>query len=373
MSEHYDVIIAGGGFAGLCCAFNLKGKKVLVLETRKEIGRKHRGSQSSLYPYGERYEVDGNDIYFHKNKIRAHNAFMGRLTHMEFAAGEQKLIANAKNPSIVVDEGKIKGALEHRCREAGVDIITGAKVRSVETDGEHVSVYTEKKYDAQYLVGADGAHSQVIRHLPIKRRKIGSFAELEIEAECMDIPDEGFYAEFKNVTIGFYAQVYGDGYMLGAFQGLGMNGNRIDLKKYMDQAMQKMNVRGVTRQYGCFIPICLSAPSSYYKNILMAGDSVTSFSMATITGAMLMGLLAAEAILKKAQGVVNAFEEYDTKWRRDLQQASLDRMKYFFFLLRRLNEKRMGRLFKTLGGSDLASVGKGYYLKRIPGILRAFL
>lgn len=197
MSEHYDVIIAGGGFAGLCCALNLKGKKVLVLETRKEIARKHRGSQCSLYPFGERYEVDGNDIYFHKNKIRAHNAFMGQLTHMEFATGEQKLIANSKNPSIVVDEGKIKGAIEHRCREAGVDIITGAKVRTVETNGEHVSVYTEKKYDAQYLVGADGAHSQVIRHLPIKRRKMGVLQSWKLKQNIWIYLTRGFMLSLK--------------------------------------------------------------------------------------------------------------------------------------------------------------------------------
>jgi hypothetical protein len=32
----------------------------------------------------------------------------------------------------------------------------------------------------------------------------------------------------------------------------------------------------------------------------------------------------------------------------------------------------MGRLIKALGGSDLGSVGKDYYLRRIPGIIRAF-
>ena len=104
----------------------------------------------------------------------------------------------------------------------------------------------------------------------------------------------------------------------------------------------------------------------------MAGDSVASFSMLTITGALLMGFLAGEAILKDMEGVSSAFAEYDKKWRKVLQQGNMDKMKYIFFLLRRLNEKRMPQLVRALEGPDLASVGKGYYLKRIPGIIRAF-
>ncbi len=104
----------------------------------------------------------------------------------------------------------------------------------------------------------------------------------------------------------------------------------------------------------------------------MAGDCVSCFSMATITGAMVTGLLAANAVLKKMDGDEQAFEEYDKAWRKELQQASLDRMKNYLFLLRRLNEKRLGRLFQALGGADLGTVGKGYYIKRIPGIIRAF-
>jgi flavin-dependent dehydrogenase len=211
-----------------------------------------------------------------------------------------------------------------------------------------------------------------MRNLPLKRRKIGSLLEMEVEAQSMDIPDEWFYGDFKTVTTGLYAQPYGEGYMLGVFQGLGPGGKRINIKAYLEESIKKLNVRGITRQYGCLIPIHLSASSSYYKNIIMAGDSVSSFSMSTITGAMLMGLLAGEALLNKMQGAANAFEEYDKKWRKELQQASMDRLKYLFFLLRRLNEKRMGRLIKALGGSDLGSVGKAYYLRRIPGIIRAF-
>ena len=372
MSEHYDVIIVGGGYAGLCCGLKLKGKKVLILEARKEIARKNRGCQCSLYPFGESFGLEGDDINFHKNNFRARNAVMARLTHLEFESGGHKLISTPKDPMPIVDEGKVKGTIENLCREVGVRIVTGEKVRSIETNGSKVSVYTDKKYEADYLVGADGANSLVMRHLPLKRKKIGSLLEMEIEADYMDIPGNGFYTEIQGMMKGFYAQPYGEGYMLGVFQGLGMNGKKIDLKAYLEEAMKKMKVKTITRRYGCSMPVHLSASSSYYKNIVMTGDAVGSFSMVTITGAMLMGLLVAEAIIKKMEGDVSAFEEYDKKWRKDMQQGSMDGLKYIFFLLRRLNEKRLGRLFKALEGSDLGFVGKGYYLKRIPGIIRAF-
>ena len=372
MSDHYDVIIVGGGYAGLCCGLKLKRKKVLILEARKEIARKHRGCQCSLYPFGESFALEGDDINFRKNNFKARNAVMARLTHMEFESGGHKLISTPRDPLPIVDEGKVKGAIENLCREADVHVITGTKVRSVETDGRKVSVYTDKKYEADYLVGADGANSLVMRHLPLKRKKIGSLLEMEIEAENMDIPGNGFYAEIKGMLRGFYAQPYGKGYMLGVFQGLGVKGKRIDLKGYLEESIKKMKVKGITRRYGCSMPVHLSASSSYYKNIVVTGDAVGSFSMVTITGAMLMGLLVGEAVLKKMEGDTGTFEEYDKKWRKDMQQGSMDSLQYIFFLLRRLNEKRMGRLFKTLGGSDLGFSGKGYYLKRIPGIIRSF-
>lgn len=372
MSEHYDVIIVGGGYAGLCCGLKLKGKKVLILEARKEIARKHRGCQCGLYTLGESFDVEGDDINFHKNNIKVRSAVMARLSRMEMVSGGHKIISTLKNPMPIIDEGKTKGTIENLCKEAGVDIITSAKVRSVETDGEKVRVYTDKKYEAKYLVGADGAHSMVIRCLPLKGRKIGSFSELEVEAEHMDVPDDGMYGEMRGIKVGLYAQPYGSGYMLGVFQGLGMKDKRIDLKGYLEESIRKLKVKGITRRYGCDMPIHLSASSSYYKNIIMAGDTVSSFSMATIAGAMMMGLLAGEAVIKKMEGIAGAFEEYDKKWRKVLQQGSMDGIRYFFFLLRRLNEKRMGRLFKVLEGSDLGLVGKGYYLKRIPGIIKAF-
>ena len=297
---------------------------------------------------------------------------MAELSHLEFASGRHKLSSTLSNPMPIIDEEKIKGALANMCTENRIELGTGTTVKSVETDGQRVCISADKQYEADYLVGADGAHSLVMRQLPLQRKKIGSFIEMEVEAERMTIPHNGFYAELRSMLIGLYAQPYGKGYMLGVFQGLGPNSTRIDLKGYLEESLHKLNGGGITRRYGCSIPIYLSASSSYYKNIIMAGDSVASFSMITITGAMLAGLLAGEALLKHMEGVTGAFEEYDKKWRRALQQQGMDRMRSCFFLLKRLNEKRLPRLVKALEGSDLASVGKGYYIKRIPGIVRAF-
>jgi len=373
MSELYDVIVVGGGYAGLCCGLKLKGRKVLLLEARREIARKHRGCQCAIYPFGENFSFEGDAISFHNNKLSVPDAVVGRLLKVELVSCEHKLISTFKNPMPLIDEGKIKGTMENLCREAEAEVITSAKVKSVETDGQMVSVYADKKYDAKYLVGADGANSQVMQYLPLKRRKIGSFVELEVEAESMDIPDNVMYGEMRGIKVGLYAQQYGNGYLLGVYQGLGLQDERIDLKRYMGESIKNLNVKGITCKYGCSIPIHLSASSSYHKNIIMAGDAVSSFSMTTITGAMMMGLFAGEAVIKKMEGDNSSFKEYDKKWRNVLQQGSMDSMSYLFFLLRRLNEKRMGRLFGVLQGSDLGLVGKSYYLKKIPGIIKAFI
>jgi flavin-dependent dehydrogenase len=372
MSELYDVIVSGGGYAGLCCALRLKNRKVLLLESRREIGRKHRGCQCGLYAFGETFDLKGTDLHFHNNNFTVRDAIVAKLSRVELVSGGRRLVVSIENPMALIDEGKMKGAMENMCRDAGVEIVTGAPVTSVETDGQKVSVFAGKKYDGRFLVGADGARSRVVQKLPIKRRQMGSLRELEVEAKRANVPEESMYGEMRNVKVGFYAQPYDKGYLLGAFQALGMKEKPIDLKAYMREIFDKLKVEGVTRQYGCSMPLYWSASSSYHENVVLAGDAVSSCSVTTIAGAMMMGLLAGEAVEKKMEGHEDAFKDYDKKWRKVLQQGSMDGMRYIFFLLKRLNEKRMARLFGALEGKDLGLVGAGYYLKRIPGIVRAF-
>lgn len=51
-----------------------------------------------------------------------------------------------------------------------------------------------------------------------------------------------------------------------------------------------------------------------------------------------------------------------------LTNEVVDRMSHLFFLFRRLNEERMGRLFAVFQGCDLVQEGRGYYVKKYPGL-----
>lgn len=159
----HDVIIIGGGAAGLFCAFNAgrRGKSVLVIEHNAEVGRKILIS-------------GGGRCNFTNREVRAEN-FVSANPHFAKSAlagyTPQDFLALVKRHKIDHFEKKlgqlfcressrqIVEMLLAECRRARVTIKTGCRVQGISTDDSFVVETSDGPFSAKRLVVACGGLS----------------------------------------------------------------------------------------------------------------------------------------------------------------------------------------------------------------------
>jgi geranylgeranyl reductase len=157
--ETYDVIIVGGGPAGLRCAEVLSGsgKSVLLLEQRTDYGNKLCAGGLTLNDL-RRLELPEEYIERSIRKTALHAA--GSVHHNI-----------APEPFLFTVNRATLGAWQRkRIHGDNIKFLTGAKVSRIEhttlvlTDG--------RRFGFHHLVGADGSRSVVRRHLqlPVEKR-----------------------------------------------------------------------------------------------------------------------------------------------------------------------------------------------------------
>jgi predicted Rossmann fold flavoprotein len=147
ITEHQDLIVIGGGGAGLFCAFTAanRGKRVLLLEHNDRVGRKIEISGGGRCNFTNIHATASN--YLSRNPDFCKSA-LARYSPWDFIALVEKhgIPYHEKKLGQQFCDGssrEIISMLETECRDAGVRILCGCRVQEV-LKRDHFEIVTSR-------------------------------------------------------------------------------------------------------------------------------------------------------------------------------------------------------------------------------------
>ena len=159
----FDVIILGGGAAGLMCAITAgdRGRRVLVLEGSNKIGKKILMSGGGRCNFTN---VNCDPAHFISANPRFCISALSRYTPTDFIALVEKYgIAYHEKTlgQLFCDESskEILEMLANECDKAGVTIVTHCEVTSVTHDDRYIVTSNKGNFSGESLVLATGGLS----------------------------------------------------------------------------------------------------------------------------------------------------------------------------------------------------------------------
>jgi len=182
--DQYDVVIAGGGLAGLTLALQLKqsrpGISVLVLEKRMEQApvAAHKVGES-LSELGSSYicEILGLRDYLAENHLRKLGFrffFSHECSHDIAKRVEVGSKIDNPYPAYQLDRGILENELVRRLQDSGVSIFLGSKITRLEMGEKTHTVRYEKDgreflADGRWIVDATGRNGLLKKKLGLEK------------------------------------------------------------------------------------------------------------------------------------------------------------------------------------------------------------
>ena len=351
MKDGYDVIVIGGGPAGLMSATTLsrEGQDVLLVDIKKEIPKVNRCCCTALITepntHGDTVTVRDNNIHFEKTGIAVR--YTGQWVKLEksirLSPGGKKLtMANEKGVAWPYSKEVLLRNLLEDAEAAGVGILSETAALKAENVHGGVRVVLRgcssrslKEVKSKVVIAADGVNSQIVRGLELfkKRKYITSFHVASYFLEGVETPYPNSWITFigKGHTRDGKSQLYmlakhlpsakpGDAPIIDLMSGTPRG---FSAKQALDYFISSGNFSHWFRN--AKVVHTSSAALNFYTpimepaegNIVVVGDAA-AFIETYCQAAIMYGYRAAKSILKHLE-TGEGFKEYTDFWRSSFE------------------------------------------------------